>query len=164
MTPHAAASRPFLALSLALGLALAGGHAFAAKGHEDVAFSPTAFAEQREAIERDLAGDRYAEISRSDRAAVREALGRIGQALEGKDSLDLLAEEERVAVFNDQELVNTTLTRAADDSRLVCRREKKVGTHFKSNVCMTVAERRRAQESARERLLELERLEVRQGG
>lgn len=150
--------------ALVLSLALAVTLPVLAAEHENVAFDPAAFPDQKAAIERDLRGERYAEISAADRTRVREALGRIASALEGKPSLEALAEADRVAVFNDQEFINTTLTRAAEDSRLVCRREKKVGSHFASNVCMTVAERRRAQESAQDRVREAARFPVRDGG
>src|SRR3546814_19983702 len=64
-----------------------------------------------------------------------------------------LNERRKLRVFNDQELINNILTSADEDSRLVCRREKKTGTHMASNQCMTVAERQRAADHARETLL-----------
>ena len=56
--------------------------------------------------------------------------------------------QQKADVFNDQERINTLLTKALEDSRLVCRRERKVGSHRMITECMTVAERRQAYESA----------------
>ena len=55
-------------------------------------------------------------------------------------------------LLNDQALVNTVLTQAADDSRLICSREQKVGTRFKTTVCETVAQRRERNEAAQRAL------------
>src|SRR3546814_3041069 len=53
-------------------------------------------------------------------------------------------------------LFRSILTSADEGSRLVCRREKKTGTHMASNQCMTVAERQRAADHARDTLLRSE--------
>jgi hypothetical protein len=114
------------------------------------------FAAQHEAIVEDLHdGKTYAEITPDDRREVREALERISSTLEESGSLANLSEEEKVAVFNDQELVNTILTQAAEDSRVVCVRRKRVGSHRTSNECTTVAERERARERSQDTLRSL---------
>ena len=59
-----------------------------------------------------------------------------------------LPERTRLEVFNEQELVNTLLTEAREDSRQVCTREKKVGSHRTTTMCKTVAERRRDMEQS----------------
>jgi len=115
---------------------------------EQLALTEGDFAAQRAAIEKNLAdGKTYAEISPADRSKVRESLARISGRLEGVDSVDALAEPIKVALFNDQEIVNTILTRAASDSRLVCQRIKVTGSHRPQNICQTVAERRRRMEA-----------------
>lgn len=109
-----------------------------------VALAEGDFAAQRAQIEADLADGRtYAEISRNDRAAVRESLELITGELEGVESIDALSEEAKVRVFNEQEKVNQILTLAEADSRLVCTSEQKTGSRRKTTSCQTVAERRR---------------------
>ena len=108
-----------------------------------------AFASQREAIEKDLAeGKTYAEIDPRSRMEVQHALDRIALVLKSRGSVDAMTEDEKARVLNDQDLVNNTLTQAGEDSRLVCTREKKVGSHRTTTNCMTVAERRRAMEQS----------------
>ncbi len=111
------------------------------------------FASQRDGILKELGdGKTYSEIEAADREKVKAALARIATALDQAGSVDQLKEQQKVDVFNDQELVNNILTKAGEDSRLVCKRIKKTGSHMSSNQCMTVAARNRAMEHAQEEL------------
>ncbi|MBW8312939.1 MAG: hypothetical protein K0M64_13030 [Rhizobium sp.] len=126
--------------------------AFAAQ-EAQLALAEGDFAAQRAEIEEDLAdGKTYAEISASDRAKVRETLGRISSRLEGVDSIDTLGEPAKVEIFNDQELINTILTQAKADSRLVCDNSRATGSHRRTTKCQTVAERRRRMEADQDHL------------
>lgn len=119
------------------------------------------FAEQKKNIEADIAaGEVYSEISQQHMRDVRGALERITDVLEEEGSVDKLSEAEKAAVFNDQELVNTLLTQASEDSRLICRREKKVGSHRTTTQCATVAERRRISEETTKALRENQRIQA----
>lgn len=106
-------------------------------------FDPASFAQHRANIVEELkVGDLYREISEENRELVLETLDRMGDVLDGVQSIDQLDQEQKVALFNDQELVNTLLTDARNDSRLICTREHTVGTRFKRVDCATVAKRR----------------------
>lgn len=108
-----------------------------------------AFAEQRQAIEKKLAdGKTYSEISPNQRSLVRDALARITMVLDSAGGVDALSEVQKKDVFNDQETINNILTKAGEDSRLICDRVAPVGSHRKVTTCLTVAERRRARESS----------------
>lgn len=121
--------------------------------HAQVVVAERDFSEQRAEIEADLADGRtYAEISPADRARVRESLDRMAGLLEGAGSVDELAQEEKVDLFNHQEQVNTLLTRAAEDSRLVCDHSRATGSHHRTTKCQTVAERRRRMEADQQHL------------
>jgi hypothetical protein len=111
------------------------------------------FARQRAEIEKDLNdGKTYSEISAADRATVKEALDKLSGWLDGVQSVDALNESTRVAVFNAQEEINTILTEARADSRLVCERSKPTGSNRYVNTCQTVAERERRREDDKQRL------------
>lgn len=120
------------------------------------AFSPekgldlsSSFQAQRDAIMAALGdGKTYAEISAEDRQRVTGSLNRISGLLGDAQSVNQLPEATKVEVFNEQELVNGVLTQAREDSRLVCTREKKVGSHRTTTMCRTVAERRRDMEQS----------------
>lgn len=107
------------------------------------------FAEQKQSIITKLAdGKTYSEISSKDRGAVTAALDRIEAKLGPAGNVDHLTMEQKVEVFNEQEVVNTLLTQARKDSRLVCKRETTVSSRIPSTQCRTVAERKRAYEEA----------------
>ncbi|MGH8063139.1 MAG: hypothetical protein ACREO7_14125 [Pseudoxanthomonas sp.] len=131
-------------------LSLAASTAFAASKKDAAALDLNAsFTQQKAQIERDLGdGETYTEISSQDRATVREALNRIAGKLDMAGSVESLTGQQKADVFNDQEKINTILTKASEDSRLVCRREMKVGSHRPITECLTVAERQRAYENA----------------
>ena len=105
---------------------------------------------QRQAVIQEMEkGERFAEISDKDKAEVFAALDRM-DALVGERTVGQLSEAEKVELINDQELVNALLTKASIDSRMQCKREKRVGSHRTTSTCRTVAEWRRASEQSRE--------------
>jgi len=113
----------------------------------------TSFSKQRQVIEKKLAdGKTYGEISSHDRSKVRDALTRISETLGAEDDLATLREEKKTRIFNDQELINNILTKAGEDSRLICERVEKVGTHRTTTQCLTVAERRRLRDLSQDRV------------
>lgn len=109
------------------------------------------FAMQRQKIVTALDdGKSYSEITQADREKVLAALARIGTALQHAGGVEDLSKDQRVAVFNDQELVNAILTRSGEDSRLVCKRTMATGSHRTTTQCMTVAEANRLRERSQE--------------
>lgn len=106
-------------------------------------------AEQIQRIDTELNdGKTYSEIKAEDRTRVREALGRMRATLDRYPGQPALPAQARTEVFNDQQVVNTVLTRAREDSRLICRREKATGSNFATTQCMTVAQRERIKADA----------------
>ena len=93
-------------------------------------------------------GKSYIEISSADKERVRFLIGKLDTLLADKSRLDDLDAEAKVNAYNAQQEINTLLTRAHADSRLVCKREKLIGSNRPTNTCSTVAERRRAREGA----------------
>jgi hypothetical protein len=133
-------------------LVASGAMAADGKGNPDA--GPSEFEAQMNSIQEALDdGGTYGEISATERREVLAALARIRTALGPSGDASQLTERQKLRVFNDQELINNILTSADEDSRLVCRREKKTGTHLASNQCLTVAERQRAADHARDTLL-----------
>lgn len=55
----------------------------------------------------------------------------------------------RGEVFNDQERINTLLTRAHEDSRQICQHTRSTGSNMPKSRCLTVAERRRIEEKGK---------------
>lgn len=93
----------------------------------------------------------YSEITADDRRTVLDLIGRMERQV-GEGGVETLNEEHKVRLFNWQAQVNTILVGAAEDSRLVCRREQKVGTRMTTTQCATVAQRRKMREAAEREL------------
>lgn len=111
------------------------------------------FAAQVRAIKKSLAdGKTYAEMSRVERGEVHSLLDRMADRLEGVDSVDELSEQSRLDLFNEQERVNAMLVKGYADSRVVCAKRGRTGSHMRENNCQTVAERRRRAEEDQENM------------
>jgi hypothetical protein len=125
--------------------------AFAAAASELDVSAGKAFVEQRAAIEAELrTGDKYAEISSSDRGRVMTLFHGMAMLIEAAGSVEALHPPDQVALFNKQEELNRILTGAAKDSQLICKRERMTGSNFPVNQCRTVAQRRAEQEGGRD--------------
>lgn len=122
------------------------------------------FAAQRAQIEKGLGdGKSYSEMTRADRQDVRASLDRMAALLDGGKTVDALTEQQKVDLFNEQEVINTILTRAAADSRVVCTRVEKTGSHRKISVCTTVADQNRRRQRDQDRLQNSQKVILRQG-
>jgi hypothetical protein len=108
------------------------------------------FEEQKATILQDIKDDTiYSEIEYSDVKLVKDSLNQMSLLLDGITDVAELTEDQRAELFNNQGLVNTILTMAENDSRMVCRRKGRLGTNFKTTTCETVRDRRERQEADR---------------
>ncbi len=108
------------------------------------------FEDQKAVILQDIADDTvYNEISYTDVKVVKHALNMMSSSLEGVSDLAELTEDQRADLFNNQGVVNTILTMAENDSRMVCKRRGTLGTNFKTTTCETVRDRRERQRADR---------------
>jgi len=117
--------------------------------------------EQLARVEKALGTEEYSEIGAEDKGKVQAAIGRIREHLGDRSSPEEVNPDARTLIFNDQELINTILSRAHADSRMVCRRERSTGSNRPQQVCMTVAQRREATENARDALRNYHRVNPR---
>lgn len=113
--------------------------------------TPAEFSQTRALIEIAVReSDQYRDMQEVDRAKLAEVLDRMEGTLAGITSVDELDKNQKTQLFNDQEMINNVLTQARDDSRMICKREKKVGSHRVTNICYTAGERRRQLERNKE--------------
>lgn len=111
----------------------------------------TSLAEQRAGIEDAIKdSEDYVELRASDRKQLRDAMDGMARQLDAAGSVAALPEAGRVALLAQQDEVNAVLKTAHADSRLVCTREKEMGSNFRRSVCLTVAQRRRQADSAQQ--------------
>ena len=82
----------------------------------------------------------YSRFSAGDLNTMRHAQDKIFQMLDGVSSLDQLKEDQKIALSNELEQVKATLTQN-EGNRLICYRERRIGTNLLEKRCETVAER-----------------------
>ena len=108
------------------------------------------FEEQKATILKDIKEDTiYDEIEYSDVKLVKGALENMTITLSGVTDVIELSDDSKAELFNNQEIVNTILTMAENDSRMVCRRRGTLGTNFKTTTCESMKDRRERQEADR---------------
>ena len=138
----------------AFALILAAGGATAAESAQQESLrvaSPAEFAASRALIETAVReSDQYRDLQEQDQRKLFKALDQMQATLAGVTSVEQLDDETRTQLYNDQELINNVLTQARDDSRMICKREKKVGSHRVTNICITAGERRRQRDRIHE--------------
>lgn len=123
----------------------------------------SAFPAAKARIEKELQdGKTYSELTRSEREEVMAALDRIEAVLSKADGpVKDMADKDKIALVNDQEFVNTVLTKAREDSRLVCKQERKTGSHRLTPRCRTVAELRRERDLNQEQMRRVQKSHMR---
>lgn len=142
------------ALLLAVWTAQAG-----PKAGEEVFTPGKPLAEQIDRIEKEMNdGETYVELKGDDRSRVRTSLSRLRAITERYPQGTSMPESAKVEQLNDQQIVNTVLTQAREDSRLICKREKVTGSNRATTQCMTVAQRARAKEAGRNTLDDAQRM------
>lgn len=97
----------------------------------------------------------YAEITPEKRSRALILVSEIATIIDRDGPIDAMSPQLRIGVFNRQEEVNQILAQAADDSRVVCRRERPTGSKLPVNKCLTVAERRKEREGGRQYLRDI---------
>ena len=89
-----------------------------------------------------LAGKgRYKDMAEAQRTALFNHQDTITRLLQDVDNTSDLPENDKLAVFNAIEAVKAIVTKA-EDERMVCVREKPLGSNRPERVCKTVAQRR----------------------
>lgn len=133
-----------LSQSALFALLLSATPCFAASGDQELDLRTKAFHAQADRIRADLAnGETFTEIAPEDRQTVLGLLSSIQGRLDAAGNVDSMNADERVSLFNEQERINTILTGAREDSRIVCERRQVTGSHRRQSMCTTVAQRRR---------------------
>ena len=144
-----------LALTVMLLMAGAAGAADTKPGSQEKEVlrvaSPSDFTASRALIEQAVReSEQYRDLQDRDRAELFKTLDRMQATLASVTSVDQLDDKTRTQLYNDQEMINNVLTQVRDDSRMICKREKKVGSHRITNICITAGERRRQRDLQQE--------------
>jgi hypothetical protein len=90
----------------------------------------------------------YGRLKRGSMSQAETARNKIARLLEGHDNAMELPPEERIELYNAQELI-VAMVRADDKGRMVCKKEIRLGSRFPTTECLTVAQREEKARAAR---------------
>lgn len=90
----------------------------------------------------------YGPLKRGSMGKAEAARNRIASLLEGHENAMELRPEDRIALYNDQELI-VSMIRNDDKNRMVCKKEIRLGSRFPTTECLTVAQREDKARNAR---------------
>lgn len=94
---------------------------------------------------------RYKDMPAATRVDLLSKQAELLAMIEGKTTSADLSPQEQVEVFNRLEWIEAAINNA-EDERMVCKREKTIGSTRLTRVCRTVAQEREAREAARRAL------------
>ena len=97
----------------------------------------------------------YGRLSRHDKERVEAAQSQITLILRDRTDDSGLTEDQRLEIFNAQELIAGIL-RADEDNRIVCTHEQVTGTRLTSSECLTVGQRKARAAHAREEVQKIQ--------
>jgi hypothetical protein len=139
-----------LGLLLAPLLAIAG---------SDKSFDLDKVVEQQQQIREDLlaAGGKYRGMSSAQQAELMRRQDRLFRMFEGKETDADLSVQERMDAFNDLEWIEAALNKGEEGDRLVCTRERTVGSNRVTRVCRTQEQIDFEREQGRDDLLRSQR-------
>lgn len=92
---------------------------------------------------------RYKEMSGKTKEELLSRQADVLAIVDGKASADELSEEERLQVFNHLEWIEAAINNA-EDERMVCSRQKTLGSNRTQRVCKTMRQIEAEREHARE--------------
>jgi len=142
-------SSPFLALALGVSLALSAGAAFAQAPEQPQTVSEILQFQHALRGKLDQPNGEYSRFDEGQIARMKHAQDNVFRMLSGVNSLNDLSENQKIEVSNSLDEVKAILL-ANEGNRLICYREKKIGTNLLTKRCETYADREaHARESER---------------
>lgn len=108
---------------------------------------------QQEQIRADVMAKngRYASMPEAKREELLSRQSQLLRMLDGKKTADDLTADQRMRAFNTLEWIEAAINNE-DDDRMVCTRERTIGSNRVTRVCRTEAQMREQRERAREEI------------
>ena len=95
-----------------------------------------------------VAGGRFEFVPKDEQVKLNNSLNAMGAAFDKFGSVAQMDRETKIALFNDQEVVNGILKRR-DAERLICRSELPTGSHIPTTKCRTYGDMQRSETDSR---------------
>jgi hypothetical protein len=101
-------------------------------------------------------GGRFEFVTATERATIEEAFRKMDLLFQANESVAAMNKTDQVALFNEQETVNAIL-KNKDSDRIVCKREKKLGSNLGQTQCMSFGERERMRRDSQNLLNQMQK-------
>jgi hypothetical protein len=92
-------------------------------------------------------GGRYQYVKPSERSTIEQKLSEMESLFKQSDSVQGMNEQTKIALFNDQEVVNSILTQR-DSDRVICKKEAPIGSHIPITTCHTYGQEEDARKNS----------------
>jgi hypothetical protein len=96
-------------------------------------------------------GGRYEYMKVDERKTVDQKLTEMETLFSQNDSVQTMKQDTKIKLFNDQEVVNSILTRR-DRDRVICKNEAPIGSHIPVTTCHTYGQEVEAREATHNQL------------
>jgi hypothetical protein len=97
------------------------------------------------------AGGRYEFVKAKERDTIERALAEMEDIFAAAGSVDKMKQDDKVKLFNDQEIVNSILTRR-DKDRVICEDKPKLGSHVRTTSCHTYGQQEDARRGSKDQM------------
>jgi len=147
-------TRTFLqATSVAIVLALAANAAVANENYHEKTFNadtPEKFQAVADDVRKEMEpGGRYEYVKPKERTSIEQSLAEMEALFKASGGVEHMKQDDKVKLFNDQEVVNSILTRR-DRDRVICEDKPKLGSHVRTTSCHTYGQEEEARRGSQD--------------
>lgn len=96
-------------------------------------------------------GGRYEYVKAKERVTIEQSLAEMDALFAASGGVEHMKQDDKVKLFNDQEVVNSILTRR-DKDRVICDNSAKLGSHVRSTSCHTYGQEEDARRGSKEQM------------
>lgn len=96
-------------------------------------------------------GGRYEYVKPEERRQIEQKLTDMAAAFNESGSVETMKEDTKIRLFNDQEVVNSILTKR-DKDRVICKKQAPVGSHIPVTSCHTYGQEEDARRGSRNQM------------
>ena len=101
-------------------------------------------------------GGRYDQVKARERTTIEQALAEMEGLMQATGGVANMKQDDKVKLFNDQEVVNSILTKR-DNDRVICEDKAKLGSHVRSTNCHTFGQAEEARRGSKDQMDEWSR-------
>jgi len=96
-------------------------------------------------------GGRYEYVKAKERATIEQSLAEMDALFTASGGVENMKQDDKIKLFNDQEVVNSILTRR-DKDRVICEDKPKLGSHVRTTGCHTYGQEEDARRGSKDQM------------